>query len=64
MALKGIYGGQMGVCDGRRGWGHRLLTKYAKLRVAHVPGMPGTFSPPQRVSDPDKYPGTSVMHVP
>ena len=23
----------------------RLLTRYAKLRVAHVPGMPGTFSP-------------------
>ena len=22
------------------------LTRYAKLRVAHAPGMPGTFSPP------------------
>ena len=22
------------------------LTRYEKLRVAHAPGMPGTFSPP------------------
>ena len=29
------------------------LTKYVKLRVALAPGMPGTFSPPPRVSDPD-----------
>ena len=29
------------------------LARYAKLRVAHAPGMPGTFSPPPRVS----YPG-------
>ena len=28
------------------------LTRYPKLRVAHAPGMPGTFYPP-RVSDPD-----------
>ena len=25
---------------------HGPLTKYVKLRVAHEPGMPGTFSPP------------------
>ena len=25
---------------------HWPLTRYVKLRVAHAPGMPGTFSPP------------------
>ena len=25
---------------------HGPLTRYAKLQVAHAPGMPGTFSPP------------------
>ena len=40
------------------------LTKYVKLRVAHVPGMPGTFSPPPRVSDPGMHNGTCVTHVP
>ena len=34
------------------------------LRVAHTPGMPGTFSPPPRVSDPDMHNGTCVTHVP
>ena len=40
------------------------LTRYVKLRVAHAPGMPGMFSPPQPVSDPDKHHGTFVTHVP
>ena len=40
------------------------LTRYAKLKVAHAPGMPGTFSPPPRVSDPDMHHGTCVTHVP
>ena len=40
------------------------LAGYAKLRVAHAPGMPGTFSPPARVSDPDMHHGTCVTHVP
>ena len=35
-----------------------------KLRVAHASGMPGTFSPPPRVSDPDMHHGTCVKHVP
>ena len=39
------------------------LTKYAKLRFAHAPGMPETFSPSPRVSDSDMHHGTSVMHV-
>ena len=43
---------------------HGPLTRYAKLRVAHAPGMPGTFSPPSLVSDPDMHHGTCVTHVP
>ena len=38
------------------------LTRYAKLRVAHAPGMPGTFSPPEQVRDPDMHHGTWVTH--
>ena len=40
------------------------LARYAKLPVAHAPGMPGTFSLTPRVSDPDMHHGTCVMHVP
>ena len=43
---------------------HGPLTRYAKLRVAHAPGMPGTFSPPPWISDPDMHHGTCVAHVP
>ena len=43
---------------------HGSLTRYAKLRVAHAAGMPGTFSPPPRVSDPGMHRGTCVTHVP
>ena len=43
---------------------HGPLTRYVKLRVAHAPGMPGTFFPPPRVSDPDMHHCTCVMHVP
>ena len=35
-----------------------------KIADAHAPGMPETFSPPPRVSDPDMHHGTSVTHVP
>ena len=47
-------------------FGHSLgpLSRYVKLRVAHVPGMLGKFSPPPRVSDPDMHHGTCVTHVP
>ena len=44
--------------------GNGPLTRYAKMQVAHAPGMPGTFSPPPRVSDPDMHHGTCVTHVP
>ena len=40
------------------------LARYVKLRVAHAPGMPGTFSPPPRASDPDMHHGTCMTHVP
>ena len=43
---------------------HGPLARYAKLRVVHTPGMPGTFSPRPRVSDPDMHHGTCVTHVP
>ena len=40
------------------------LARSAKLRDAHAPGMPGTFFPPPRFSDPDRHHGTCVTHVP
>ena len=43
---------------------HEPLARYVKLRVAHAPGMPGTFSPPLRVSDPHMHHGTCAKHVP
>ena len=39
------------------------LSRYEKLRVAHEPGMTGTFSPPPRLSDPDMHHGTRVTHM-
>ena len=42
---------------------HGPLARYVKLQVAHAPGMPGTFSPPLWVSDPDVHHGTCVTHV-
>ena len=43
---------------------HGPLTRYVKLQVAHAPGMPGTFSHPPQVRDPDMHHGTCVTHVP
>ena len=43
---------------------HGPLARYVKLRVAHAPGMPETFFPPPRVSNPDMHHGTCVTHVP
>ena len=40
------------------------LARYVKLRVAHAPGIPGTFSSPPRISYPDMHHGTCVTHVP
>ena len=43
---------------------HGPLARYVPLRVAHAPGMPGTFPPRPRVSDPDRHHGMCVRHVP
>ena len=43
---------------------HGPLARYVKLGVAHAPGMPGPFSLPARVRDPDMHHGTCVTHVP
>ena len=43
---------------------HGPLTRYVKLWVAHAPVMPGMFSPPPLVRDPDMHHGTCVTHVP
>ena len=45
------------------------LTRYVKLRVAHVPGMPGTFSPPSTSKETASlrsrtHHGTCATHVP
>ena len=45
-------------------FGYGPTVRYVKLQVAHAPGMPGTFSPSPRVSDPDMHHGTCVTHVP
>ena len=36
----------------------------SKIAGAHAPGMPGTFSPPLRVSGSDMHHSTCVTHVP
>ena len=41
-----------------------LFPRCVKSRVAHAPGMPGTFYTPPRFSDPDMHHGTCVTHVP
>ena len=43
---------------------HGLLARYVKLRVAHGPGIQGTFSQPPLVSDPDMHHDTCMTHVP
>ena len=45
----------------KTGWASCQIRKIA---YAHAPGMPGTFSPPPWVSDPDMHHGTCVTHVP
>ena len=43
---------------------HGPFTRRVKLWVSHATGIPGTFSPPPSVSDPDMHHGTCVTHVP
>ena len=45
----------------RRAW---ASCQIIRLRVTHVSEMPGTFSPPPRVSDPNMHRGTCVTLVP
>ena len=40
------------------------LPATSKLRVAHAPGMPVTFSPPTWINDPYMYHSACVTHVP
>ena len=40
------------------------LARHVKFQVAHVAGMPGTFSTAPRVSDPDMHNGMCAPHVP
>ena len=47
--------------DSRSSWASCQIRKIAG---AHAPGMPGTFSLPPRVSDPDMHHDTCVTHVP
>ena len=42
---------------------HGPLARYVTMRVAHAPGLPGTFSPPPRVSDADMHHGTCGTHM-
>ena len=50
----------------REGSGHGPLSRYVKLRVAHAPGMPGTFSPSPTSKETTNYPACitarAVMH--
>ena len=43
---------------------HGPLARYVKLRVAHAPGTPGTFSSLPRVSDPNMHHITCVKQEP
>ena len=43
---------------------HGPLTRYVKYRIALALGMPGTFSQPSRVGDPDMHHGTCMTHMP
>ena len=39
------------------------LVRYVALRITDALGMPGTFSPPPRVNDPDMRDARAVMHA-
>ena len=53
--------GKTSSCLGHPPW---ASCQIGKIACAHAPGMPGRFSPPPRVSDPDMHHGTCVTHVP
>ena len=43
---------------------HGPVTRYLELQVAHGPGMPGLFSPPRRINDPNMHNSMCMRHVP
>ena len=43
---------------------HGPLARYVKVRIAHAPGMPGTFTPPPPGNNPGMHQDTCVTHVP
>ena len=57
------WGNHMFSSVSQKSWPLGSLARYVKLRVVHVP-MPGTFSPPPWVSDPNMHHSTCMTHVP
>ena len=51
-------------CQGICGWCKNKARHISITWVAHAPGMPGTFTPLPRISNPDMHHGTYVTHVP
>ena len=52
----GVYKATSSLYKSTYKW-HEPLARYVKLWVVHARRMPGTFSPPLRVSDPDMHHG-------
>ena len=60
---------QLTLCTYLLGFSYGVYWRRASCQIrhiasAHAPEMPGTFSPPSRVSDPDMHHATWVTHVP
>ena len=51
------------ICRELHNYWHGPLARNVNLRFAHDPDIPGTVSPPPRVSDPDMLHDTSETHV-
>ena len=41
-----------------------LQSQWASCQICEIAGMPGTFSPTTRLSDPDMHHGTCLTHLP
>ena len=50
-------------CEPRENCKWLLWASCRIQKIAHAPGMPGTFPPPPRFNDPDIHHGTCVTHV-
>ena len=62
-ALMCIFSSDKGQSHSLTKFSYGPLARYVILRVAHVPGMPWTFSPLPLVSDPDMHHGACVTHA-